>query len=165
MEVPAMPAIALIAALIAVPLVEIAVFIRVGDTIGLWPTLVAVVATAVAGAALIRAQGIATLARARDTMSRGQVPLGELFDAFCLLIAGALLLTPGFVTDAVGLALLLPAVRRTLQRRIGRQFLDSGGVWINGEPQRRPGTGSEPGGDVIEGEYTAAEPSDRAERR
>ncbi|MGP1256914.1 MAG: FxsA family protein [Kiloniellales bacterium] len=106
----------LLAAFIAVPLVEIAVFIQIGGLIGLWPTLAVVVATAVAGTWLLRLQGIATLNRARQQMDRGAMPARELFDGLCLVFAGALLLTPGFVTDAVGLLLFVPAVRDALRR-------------------------------------------------
>ena len=106
----------LLAAFIAVPLVEIAVFIQIGGLIGLWPTLAVVVATAVAGTWLLRLQGIATLNRARQQMDRGAMPTRELFDGLCLVFAGALLLTPGFVTDAVGLLLFVPAVRDALRR-------------------------------------------------
>ncbi len=105
-------------ALLGVPLIEIGVFIEVGGYIGLWMTLVLIVATALAGTALLRHQGMATLARARASMARGRVPVREVADGFCLLVAGALLLTPGFVTDAVGFAFLLPASRVVIARRL-----------------------------------------------
>ena len=101
-------AIVLLAAFILVPLIEIAVFIKVGGWIGLWPTLALIVLTAVLGTWQLRAQGIATLARARSQMERGVMPARELFDGLCLLVAGALLLTPGFVTDAMGGLLFVP---------------------------------------------------------
>jgi UPF0716 protein FxsA len=105
----------LLAAFIAVPLVEIGVFIQVGGWIGLWPTLAIVVITAVGGTALLRAQGLAVMNRARSQMDRGVMPARELFDGFCLVFAGALLLTPGFVTDAVGLLLFVQPVRDLLR--------------------------------------------------
>ena len=98
-------------ALIGVPLVEIAVFIEVGGWIGLWPTLAVIVLTAVVGTWLIRAQGIGVLMRARRTVAEGGAPLREAFDGICLIVAGAFLLTPGFVTDAAGFLLLLPPLR------------------------------------------------------
>ena len=88
----------LILIFIGVPILEIAVFIQAGDIFGPWPTLAAVVATAVVGAALLRAQGLAALGRARRELDRGQIPIAEVFTAACLLIGGALLLTPGFTT-------------------------------------------------------------------
>ena len=105
-----------------VPLIEIGVFIEVGGWIGLLPTLGLILLTAVLGTWQLRAQGLSTLARARQQMEQGQLPAQELYDGFCLIIAGALLLTPGFVTDAVGFALFVPAFRRLLRRVIARRI-------------------------------------------
>ncbi|MDP6708660.1 MAG: FxsA family protein [Alphaproteobacteria bacterium] len=107
---------------LAVPLVEIAVFIEVGGWLGLWPTLAVIVATAVAGTALLRWQGLSTLARAQAALDRGQLPVAEVFDGACLLVAGALLLTPGFVTDAVGGLLFLPPFRALLRGLIAHRL-------------------------------------------
>ncbi|MCZ6846407.1 MAG: FxsA family protein, partial [Alphaproteobacteria bacterium] len=82
-------------AFIGVPLVEIALFIKVGGLIGLWPTIAIVIATAVAGTALIRRQGLNTLQRAQQEMDAQRLPVRELFDGICLIFAGAMLLTPG----------------------------------------------------------------------
>ena len=103
-------------AFVFVPIIEIGVFIQVGGWIGLWPTLAVIVLTAVIGTALLRQQGLATLTRAQQEMATGHMPVRELFDGVCLLAAGALLLTPGFVTDAVGFALFTPIVRTTFGR-------------------------------------------------
>ena len=97
--------------LIAVPLAEIGLLIRLGGIIGLGPTLLAVVLTAGLGIWLLRRQGFATLARAQTSLEAGRLPLAEIFDAVCLLLAGALLLTPGFITDGLGGLLLLPPLR------------------------------------------------------
>lgn len=99
---------------IVVPLAEIGTFIVVGERIGLWPTLATVVLTAFAGTTLLRAQGFAVLQRVQQSLARGELPVSEVFHGACLLCAGALLLTPGFLTDAVGLALFVPAVRNYL---------------------------------------------------
>lgn len=109
-------------AFIAIPLIEIALFIEVGDWIGLWPTLAAIVLTALAGTTMLRIQGVATLGRARAEMDRGELPARELFDAFCLGIAGVLLLVPGFFTDAIGLLLFIPIFRTWLRRFLGRNI-------------------------------------------
>ena len=90
----------ILALFIGVPLLEIAVFIKIGGLIGLGWTLVSVVATAVAGTALLRYQGLSTLARAQREMASGRPPVLELLEGVCLLLAACLLLTPGFVTDA-----------------------------------------------------------------
>ena len=81
---------------IAVPIVEISVFIQVGDVIGLWPTIAIVILTALMGTAMLRQQGLSTLMRAQSAMNEGRLPATELFDGLCLVIAGAFLLTPGF---------------------------------------------------------------------
>ncbi len=112
--------IVLLLVFLLVPLVEIAVFIEVGGWIGLWPTLGLVILTAFVGTWQLRAQGLATMASARQQLNHGRLPAQELFDAACLLVAGALLLTPGFVTDAAGLALFVPVVRSLLREAAGR---------------------------------------------
>jgi len=102
------------------PLLEIAVFIKVGGLIGLWPTLGIVIVTAILGAALWRAQGISTWARARAALDQGEIPVREVTDGAFLLVAGALLLTPGLVTDSIGFLLLVPPIRRWLGKHIFR---------------------------------------------
>jgi len=110
------------AAFIGVPLLEIAVFIQIGGWLGLWPTLGLVVLTAVIGTWELRAQGLATLARARTAVDAGKLPAREMFDGACLLLAGALLLTPGFVTDTIGILLFIPAVRAYLRSLLARHL-------------------------------------------
>jgi UPF0716 protein FxsA len=105
-------------AFIAIPLIEIAVFIQVGDVIGLWWTLAVVIATALGGTYMLR--------RAQANMAEGRMPLREVFDGLCLLIAGALLLTPGFVTDLAGALLLLPPIRMILGQTVARHIVASG---------------------------------------
>lgn len=130
----------LLIAFIAIPLLEITVFIQLGGLIGLWPTLGLVLLTAVAGSALLRHQGFATLQRARGSMERGEVPVREVFDGLCLVFAGALLLTPGFVTDAMGIVLFIPAVRNALRDRMA-SFLKRRAdmhVFVDGMPGSGP---------------------------
>lgn len=153
----------LLIAFIATPILEIAVFIEVGDRIGLWPTLAIVVATAIAGTSLLRYQGLTTLRRAQISLARQEFPMQEVFDGLCLLLAGALLLTPGFVTDAVGLALFVPPLRRLLQGFIRRWMMRSGNVnmFVGGQegPDRPPdGTRRDT---VIEGEWEEVRPEPR----
>ena len=170
-------AVILLIAFIAVPLIEIGVFIQVGGLIGLWPTLAVVVLTAVVGTGLLRQQGLATLARARSHMDQGVLPARELFDGLCLMFAGALLLTPGFVTDAVGFLLFVPPLRDALRVFLSRHFQTSSQtrVWVDGQEVYRgakPGgssrDGSRPGGSprggVIDGEFTEVGPDDGDDR-
>lgn len=102
----------LLAIFFLVPLIEIYFLIQVGGVIGAGWTIFAVVFTAVLGAALVRRQGFRTLNRIRGHMDAGELPAMELVEGLCLLIAGALLLTPGFFTDAFGFLLLTPPLRR-----------------------------------------------------
>jgi UPF0716 protein FxsA len=102
-----------------VPLIEIALFIQVGGWLGLWPTLGIVVATAVAGTYLVRSQGSQALIRLRRSLDDLRDPTENLAHGAMILFSGALLLTPGFFTDAVGFLLLVPAVRSFIMRRIG----------------------------------------------
>jgi UPF0716 protein FxsA len=99
-----------------VPLVEIYVLIQVGGVIGALWTVILVVLTAVLGGGLMRFQGLTTFLRFRNRLDVGELPAEELVEGILLLLAGALLLTPGFVTDAVGFALLVPPLRRQLAR-------------------------------------------------
>jgi len=144
----------LLVVLIGVPLIEIGLFIEIGGFIGLWPTLALVVLTAAIGSWQLRAQGLATLARGRQQLDRGELPTRELFNGFCLVIAGALLLTPGFMTDAVGLALFVPRFRDALRRFLASRMetASEARVWVDGE-EIRPGQSRPAGGRVIEGEY------------
>ncbi len=94
-----------------VPLIEIYLFVGIGGFIGVGWTLFLVVLTAVVGAWLVRIQGLSALKRFREVASRGELPALQLVEGLFLLVAGALLLTPGFFTDLVGFACLTPPVR------------------------------------------------------
>lgn len=98
-----------------VPLIEIGLFIQVGGWLGLWPTLLIVVITAIAGTQLLRQQGRGALQRSLSELSDPSEPLAS---GAMILFAGALLLTPGFFTDAVGLALMIPGVRAWIFNRV-----------------------------------------------
>jgi len=104
-----------LAAIIAVPVVEIALFIQSAHWIGILPTIALAIGAGILGMALLRRQGLAVLLRTRAQMDRGEVPVGEMFDGVCLALAGVLLVLPGFFSDFVALALLLPPVRLTLR--------------------------------------------------
>lgn len=132
-----------------VPLFEIYLLLEVGGLIGVGWTIFAVVFTAVLGAALVRYQGFSTLNRMRSHMEQGQVPAMEMFEGVFLLIAGALLLTPGFFTDAIGFACLTPPFRRAVIQYLIRR----GTIQYGAAGSGRPGaTGSAPG-EPLEGQY------------
>ena len=146
-------------AIILLPIIEIAVFIQVGGLIGLWPTLALILLTTFAGAALLRSQGFATAQRAREALMRNELPVAEVFDGFCLVAAGVLLMTPGFVTDTFGALLFIPAVRNLLRRRLIGHFRRRGEmrVFVDGmevdpnQPFPHPSSPNQPG--VIDGEF------------
>ncbi|MFP6742821.1 MAG: FxsA family protein [Alphaproteobacteria bacterium] len=165
-------ALAIFLALITMPVIEIAVFIEVGDRIGLWSTLGLIFATAIAGTALLRHQGLSTLARARATMDAGKPPVREILDGVCLVMAGLLLLTPGFVTDAIGAVLLVPILRWPLQVWAVRWMMAHGTVTMNADGSVHSSasahwsTGGPPKKDdgVIDGEFVEIdEPTARLE--
>ena len=108
----------LFALFLTVPLIEIALFISIGGAIGLFPTLAIVVLTAILGTVLVRSQGAMALARLRASFNDLQDPTEPLVHGAMILFSGALLLTPGFFTDAVGFALLVPGVRSAVFRYI-----------------------------------------------
>lgn len=144
-----MPRFALLALVFfSVPLIELSLLIKVGGVIGVGWTLALVVLSAAAGAWLLRMQGLQTLRRAQAVLDEGGLPAMEILEGVALLVAGALLLTPGFVTDGVGLCLLLPGLRRRLLARVARNLVvrsASGGPG----PARPPRQGQ-----TIEGEFT-----------
>jgi UPF0716 protein FxsA len=108
---------------VGVPLLELFVLIQLGQLVGLWPTIGLVVLTGFAGAALARLEGLRTIWKIRGQLARGQLPGDALLDGLAILLGGALLLTPGVLTDLVGFSFLLPPTRRRLMGRI-RQSLE-----------------------------------------
>jgi UPF0716 protein FxsA len=139
-------------AFLLVPLIEIALFIQVGGLIGLWPTLAIVVLTAFAGTALVRSQGSQALHDIRSRFDRMQDPTDGLAHGAMILFSGALLLTPGFFTDAIGFALLIPAVRRRIMAEVRRRITVHETVHHRGHG----GGHGRAQGDVIDGDYVVA---------
>ena len=130
-----------------VPLVEIYLLIEIGGVIGVGWTIFLVVFTAVLGAFLVRTQGFSTVSRIRTQMDQGQLPAMEMIEGLFLLVAGALLMTPGFFTDAIGFVCLTPPLRRSIIR-----YVMARGIVRTGSEGQAPGesTGARP---TIEGEY------------
>jgi UPF0716 protein FxsA len=143
----------LLVAFVVVPLAEIAVLIRVGSWLGLAPTLALIVLSAVVGTWVLRRQGFGVLARARRQMEQGVMPVAEVFEGLCLLVAGALLLTPGFLTDAAGALLLVPPVRALLYRWLGHYLERHVGQPPGAQPfGAKPGAAND-AGPVIDAEF------------
>jgi len=139
-------------ALIAIPLLEIAVFIWVGGIIGIGWTLAGILITAIAGSLLIRHQGLRVLAEARAQAADHRPPVKAIFDGVCLLVAGALLLTPGFVTDTLGFMLLVPPLREVLGRVIWRWLERSGRVSVTIDGRHNNGGPHQPSGRPTDGD-------------
>ncbi|WP_404361752.1 FxsA family protein [Marinobacter sp.] len=151
---------------IVMPVVEMVILIKVGGMIGALNTVALVLLTAVIGAALLRQQGLATLLRANQRLSGGELPAREVAEGLILAIGGALLLTPGFVTDTVGFLCLVPGSRHWLAGQLLKRMVVSSqaqGFHFRagpGSPFGGRGGGQDPFAsprgredDVIEGEY------------
>ncbi|MDQ2090314.1 FxsA family protein [Marimonas arenosa] len=155
----------LLFAFIGVPLIEIALFIKLGGAIGLGYTLLIVVLTAVLGTWLVRSQGIAALSDVQRSFNELSDPTEPLAHGAMILFSGALLLTPGFFTDALGFALLVPGVRRAvfhwLRKRVTVTHFSMGSN-IPPDPRKPRDPGPD---DVIEGEFTEVDPSKRPTHR
>lgn len=133
----------LLALFLLVPIAEIYVLLQVGSVIGALPTIALVVFTAFLGAILMRVQGLATLMRAQSELNSGQLPALALLEGVVILFAGALLLTPGFVTDTAGFACLVPPWRRYFINHLLSR-------WAVRYARQRPGAS----GRVIDADYT-----------
>jgi len=148
---------------VGVPLLELFILIQLGQLVGLWPTIGLVVVTGFAGATLARMEGLRTLWSIRGEMARGRLPGQALFDGLAILVGGALLLTPGILTDLVGFSFLLPPTRKVLLRGIRKRVeggLKSGAIqvtrfsassgplgWGTGPPAGSEGGFQPPGGE------------------
>ena len=139
---------------VVMPLLEIYVLIQVGQVIGVWWTILLLIADSILGGWLIRHEGARAWRALTTALNSGQMPAKELADGALILIGGTLMLSPGFVTDALGILLILPVTRpvarRALTRVVSKRLLAAGGVDVrmNGRRGPRPG----PGGPVIPGE-------------
>jgi len=112
----------LLICVLALPLIEIALFVVIGGAIGVLPTLLGVVLTAIAGALVLRWQGVATLTRLNARLRRGELPAREIADTMLIGAGGFLLLLPGYFTDLVGLLLILPPTRQLIYALLARHF-------------------------------------------
>lgn len=107
---------------IIIPIIEITVIMQVGALLGIWPTVAIVILSAWLGAKYVRQQGLATLQSVQGKMAQGEMPSGEIVTGLMLLVAGVLLVTPGFVTDIFGLSLLIPGVRSAIAKQVQKHM-------------------------------------------
>ncbi len=153
----------LLALFIIVPLVEIAILIQLGKAIGLMATIALVILTAIIGTTILRSQGLAVLTRANDALEAGRIPVDSVVDGVFLLLAGAFLLTPGLITDAVGFAFLIPPFRHWLATKIFALLTKNATVSVHVRRERRrwgPGGEDEREETILDGEILPPEEDD-----
>ena len=148
---------------IVVPVIEIYLLIQVGSLIGAIPTILLILATAMIGATLLRQQGLSTLSRFQKNLSSGALPAQELIEGILLAVGGALLMTPGFVTDAMGFFCLIPPTRKTLAMYIMKRSAVQMQAGTGGFSQSQQGAGSSRQDTVYEGEFVRKD-DDRLKR-
>ncbi len=156
-----MPAL-LVVALVVVPIVELYVLIQVGQALGVVPTLVLLVVMSLLGGYLLKREGTRTWRAFREALAAGRLPAQEVADGALVILGGALLLTPGFATDAFGLLCVLPPTRAVLRRMLTgvvARRLGAGGVLggLGASSLRRPGAPRRPGR-VVDGEVVDERP-------
>ena len=140
---------------ILIPIVEMWVLIEVGGIIGALPTIGLVMLTAVIGLALLRQQSFSTFIRAQQRMQSGEIPAQEMGEGLFLAVGGALLLTPGFITDAIGFACLIPGVRQLIMQQLLKRmkFVQFSSATRTFHGQQPPPSQSEHSRSTLEGEY------------
>lgn len=164
---------------ICVPIIEIALFIQVGGFIGLWPTIGLVLITAFVGASMVRSQGLQTLLSVQTRLQQGELPAQQIVEGVMLAISGVLLLTPGFMTDAMGMIVLLPGPRAVIARYLMTKVVVNGanggfhtnyhseefkrGPFEQG-PFSRPPYDDAKQGQTFEGEYESKDKEDDQNR-
>ena len=122
---------------VAVPIVELAVILQVGDWIGFWPTIALLIADSILGSILMRSQGRTAWRRFNEAVAAGRPPAREVLDGALVIFGGALLLTPGFITDILGAVLLIPPTRALVRRVLGRRLSHRVAVSLAGPRVRR----------------------------
>ena len=144
---------------IVVPIIEVAVFIQLGNEIGLWNTVMLILLTAIIGTFILKSQGTATLQRAQKSIQKHVFPVAEVFDGLCLALAGVLLLTPGFVTDAAGFLLFLPQFRVILRAKIWGRLANSPSAraWVHPDNSKSSQTNNL---NTIDGAFREVGPGD-----
>ena len=136
-------------AFVVTPIIELWLILKVGAAIGVGSTIFLILLTATAGTLLLRQQGFSTLFRARQKMASGEIPAKEMIEGLMLAFAGALMLTPGFVTDTIGFLLLLPPVRKLIIHHFKANIV----VAASGGQYRYQESRGPDGDIIIEGEF------------
>ena len=161
---------------VLIPIVEITLLINVGQLIGVWYTIALVLLSAFVGVNMLRHQGLATLGRAQQKMQQGEMPQQEMIEGLVLAVGGALLITPGFVTDIIGFCCLVPFTRIGFIKIVGRRFKHKMSAGISGFPGYKNQQGaakqgkyssdyssqSAQQGDVFEGEFSKEQNPNRS---
>ena len=147
----------ILALLVLVPLAELTVIIKVGGSIGILPTIGLLIGIGILGSVLIRRQGLSVLRKTSEAMAAGKVPLDSAFDGIGLMMAGVLMMTPGFLTDILGLALLVPPFRRRAAQWLLSRVTVAGMGHVRTTRtkwRQQPGKTENSPGTVIDGEFT-----------
>lgn len=135
------------------PILEIAVFMAVGDEIGFFNAALLCLTAAILGGVLIQQQGLSTAIALQDAVNRGELPMAALFSGICLFLAGVLFIVPGFLSDIVAVFLLFPRIRLFLRGKAARHFE---------APRRRPYADQ---GDIIDADYVEVKSEDLPPRQ
>ncbi|MEM9015655.1 MAG: FxsA family protein [Verrucomicrobiota bacterium] len=133
---------------ITIPILELSLFLMLGSKIGIPTTLGIIVVTAILGAYLTKSQGLRALTNYQNTLSQGRLPHEEVMDGLMILIAGAVLLTPGFLTDAIGFSLLIPSFRDVV-KKLAKGYLKEKVTIVGAEAGFPESATSDPGNRVI----------------
>ena len=134
---------------VLIPVIEISLFISVGGYFGLWPTIAMVFLTAFLGASLVRSQGLQTLISVQSRLQQGELPAQQILEGMLLAVAGVLLFIPGFLTDMLGMIVLLPAPRRALAKYLMTKMVVKSAAGFGGHFEQP----SDNDGHTFEGEY------------
>ncbi|WP_336920059.1 FxsA family protein [Vibrio cholerae] len=148
---------------IAVPVIEIALFIQVGGVLGVWPTIALVLLTAIVGASLVRSQGLQTLFTVQQRLAQGQLSAQQILEGVMLAVAGVLLLIPGFFTDILGMLVLLPAPRAYFAKQLMSRVV-VGNIHASGAGFEQPNPfhdRANPNGTTYEGEFERKDDQDQ----
>lgn len=136
----------------AVPMLELGLLIKFGQTVGFWWTMLLIIGTGILGATIISHEGLSAPIKAQEAMRRGEAPVPKMFDSALAAAGGVLLITPGLIGDGLGLLLQVPLVRRVVGRWLVQRFFRIEDVTVHRQPAMAPGTeprGPRPGNDPM----------------